>query len=659
MCGIAGVVHADGLRATAAVRAMTDAQAHRGPDGEGVVTLDVGPRTLALGHRRLAIVDPSPAAAQPMSNPDTGDVIVYNGMLYNYRALRDELASTGERFRSASDTEVILRAFARWGADCLARLSGMFAFAFYERRTRRLHLARDPLGIKPLYVAVAAETIVFASELQAIVASGLIERRIDRRALASAFAYGAVADPLTMIEGVVSLDAGSHLAIDLGAERLEGDRRLANRFFSFPVEPERAPVARVAADLHPILREVVASHMQSDVPIGIFLSRGIDSTAIACLASELRGGDVDTFTVGLADDPQIDEGPTAGRTARALGTRHHDLRIPEAEVQSLVAQAFACVDQPSVDGLNTFILSRALRDRSIKVALSGLGGDEMFGGYPTFREVPMLRRALSLASFVPAAARRRATSALLARRPPAQRQKEIELASTEPTIEDVYFRRRRLMSDAQMQTLGFTPDPRDRAFIPRESEPSRGVAQNDDWAAVRTLETRSYLGNTLLRDADVFGMANGLEIRVPLLGREIVETVFKYSRAAFGSRRRNKPWLVSAVGDRMPQEVRRMPKRGFVLPQSRWMRTSLRDEFEARVSLLAESGLVERDGPRSIWQSFLVDPQGASWSRAWMLGVVGNWLARRSAQESGNDGNERAPPHSVERDRRNGARSFE
>ena len=627
MCGIAGVVHADMRKAHGAVRAMNGAQAHRGPDDEGVATLEVGRRSLALGHRRLAILDLSPAGHQPMSNPDTGDVIVYNGELYNYRPLRAELEAAGVRFRTATDTEVILVAFARWGAACLKRFSGMYAFALFEKRSQRLHLARDPLGIKPLYIAPTADSIVFASELRAVMASDLVERRIDRRALASVLAYGAVAGPLTMFEGVCALDPGTHLAIDLGAERIDADRRRASRFFCLNVEARKAPVAHVAAELRPLLRAAVASHLQSDVPVGIFLSRGIDSTAIAALASELRGGDVDTFTVSLADDAEIDEGPAAARSARVLGTRHHDVRIGESEVRPLVARALASVDQPSVDGLNTYVISRAVRERGIVVALSGLGGDEMFGGYSTFRTVPALRRALSALAPVPSFVRQRIARAILSSRTSGRLQKGVELAGTPASLRSVYLRRRRLMSDAEMAALGFASESRDDDFIPEESDAARGLRAGDDWAAVRTLETRFYMGNMLLRDADVFGMAHGLEIRVPLLGQEVVDAALRYTRSAIDWRRGpNKPWLVAALGDRLPREVRGLPKRGFSLPQARWMRTSLREEFEARIDVMAKSGLVDPVGVEAVWQTFLREPESPTWSRAWMLAVVGAWL---------------------------------
>lgn len=629
MCGLAGVVHGDAHSARAAVRAMNASQTHRGPDDVGEASLIVGPRTLALGHRRLSILDLSPGGHQPMTNPETGDVIVYNGELYNYRPLRAELASLGDRFRTESDTEVVLNAFARWGAGALRRFSGMYAFGLYEVRTQRLHLARDPIGIKPLYIATSADAVVFASELRGILASGLVERRIDRRALASAFAYGSVVGPLTMIEGVRLIDPGMHLAIDLRAPRLDLDASRTLRFFSLPSRAARAPIAQVAESLRPVLRDSVASHLQSDVPVGVFLSRGIDSTAIAALASELRGGDVDTFTVSLADDAAMDEGPAAARTARALGTCHHDVRISEAEVRPLVAKALACVDQPSVDGLNTWVISRAVRERGIVVALSGLGGDEMFGGYSTFRDVPALRRALRLGARMPVSARRRAAAVLLATRSAAQRQKGIELASTAATVDDVYFRRRRLMSDAEMDALGFAENALDRAYVPRESEPRRDLPDDDDWAAVRVLESRFYMANTLLRDSDVFAMAHGLEIRVPLLGQGVVREALRWTRAAIELRRGpNKPWLAAAIGDRIPAEVAGAPKRGFSLPQARWMVGALREQFEWWIGALATSGVVDERGVRGAWEAFLREPAGPGWSRAWMLAVVGAWLDR-------------------------------
>ncbi len=627
MCGIAGVVHRSEATAVAAVQRMNDAQAHRGPDGEGLRVLRVAGQAVTLGHRRLAIQDLSPAGQQPMENPATGDVIVYNGELYNVAALRAELSDGA--LRSRSDTELLLKAFERWGIACLDRLSGMFAFALYAAREKKLYLARDPLGIKPLYWSVARDgALVFASELRAVVASGLVETRVDPFGLESVLAYGAVTGPRTMLEDVRLLDPGTWTAFD--PARLESPPRFV-RYWDPAVRPQvERSSERVASALRPALHEAVRNHLVGDVPVALFLSGGIDSSAIAALASEMRHGDIDTFTVRIAGDAAMDEAPIARRTAEALGTRHHDVTFAEGDALALATKWLESIDQPSVDGLNTYVIARAARERGIVVALSGLGGDEMFGGYSTFRTVPVLARAATLGRRLP----RGLVEALAARWSfgfETRAEKLADLLDVEPGIAAMCVSRRRLMSNEQMDSLGLGKR-RGALFLPPECVVQREGLGDSAWATIRDVETRFYMANMLLRDADVFGMAHGLEIRVPLLDRAVVEAALAFARPALTLRQKpSKPWLVAALDGRIPREVLAGGKRGFSLPQAQWMRGPLREVFESRIDAVATSGYVEPAGVRRVWERFLREPEGPAWSRAWLLGSLGEWFTRMSA----------------------------
>ncbi|MBV9124904.1 MAG: asparagine synthase (glutamine-hydrolyzing), partial [Planctomycetes bacterium] len=367
------------MRAEAGVRAMMAAQAHRGPDDAGLKTLTLADGSLVLGHRRLSILDLSPAGHQPMENPETGDWVVFNGEIYNYPELRADLEKLGARFRSRCDTEVILHAYAHWGPAAFDRLFGMFAIGLFVQQTRQLILARDPVGIKPLYYAWGPDSFVFASELRAIRASGLVDTTLDPRAVACLLAHGSVASPLTMWRGVRRLEPGVWAALDLRREESSRQRLDVVRYWDFP-EPNREPTPEMHEEIGDLLKCSVQSHLISDVPVGIFLSSGMDSTAVAALSSEGGAAEVDTFTVSLADDPRLDENPIAERSARAIGARHHAVYLAEPEVRRAVQDWLHCLDQPSVDGLNTYIISQAVRERGIVVALSGLGGDEVFGG---------------------------------------------------------------------------------------------------------------------------------------------------------------------------------------------------------------------------------------------------------------------------------------
>jgi len=630
MCGIAGVIHSDEAIGVAAVHRMNGAQSHRGPDDVGVCALRCGHHAIALGHRRLSIQDVSPAGHQPMQDGSTGNTIVYNGELYNVEEVRSELAALGVTFRSRSDTEVVLAAFARWGIESVERFCGMFAFALYAPRDEILYLARDPLGIKPLYLAETNDTIIFASELRAVVAAGFTDHRVDRVALASLLAYGAVVAPRTLLEGVRLVDPGTSVAFELSSMR----RRRVQEHWRFPHRVSReSREGQVVTALKATLSSAVASHLISDVPVGVFLSSGVDSTAVAVLAAEAREGDVDTFTVSLADDPSLDESAAARETARRIGCRHHDVPISDPEAVHLARSWFSSLDQPSVDGLNTFLISRAVRERGIVVALSGLGGDEMFGGYSTFREVPALRWALALGKPL-APARRRAIAARLARPLGGARAlKAGDLAASDGSILDLCLLRRRLFSDDEMRRFGFeAPEWRQRRYLPPELPVEQWLYEGDEWASIRQLETRLYMGNMLLRDSDVFGMAHALEIRVPLLDRRVVDAALDWSRAPrHFVKGPNKPWLRAALGARLPDHVRPLAKRGFSLPHARWMRGSLRDEVEAALDGLCVSGLVEASTVRGTWRNFLAADRDAGWSRAWLLSALASWKIQTSA----------------------------
>jgi asparagine synthase (glutamine-hydrolysing) len=396
---------------------------------------------------------------------------------------------------------------------------------------------------------------------------------------------------------------------------------------------------RVGHALLPRLREAVRSHLVSDVPVAVFLSGGMDSTAVAALAAEARGSHLDTFTVQLAEDAGLDEAPVAQRTAGTLGTKHHQVTIGESDALGLATKWLTSIDQPSLDGLNTYIISKAVREQGIVVALSGLGGDEMFGGYASFSEAPLVLRASRLARLLP----ERVSSTLVravANGAPFRADRLLDQLATTPSIVGVALWRRRLLPDATMEALGLG----DRAaqwFLPPECDPDLGAPRNSEWAAVRAVESRFYMSNVLLRDADVFGMAHGLEIRVPLLDRDVVDSALGYARPALGARRSpNKPWLVAALGDRIPADVVGRRKRGFSLPQARWMAGPLRDAFDARIAAVESSGVVEPRVVRKIWQRFLDEPQGTLWSRAWLLAVLGEWLSRHRVP---NKAAERAP----------------
>jgi asparagine synthase (glutamine-hydrolysing) len=631
MCGITGVFHRHQALAESGTRSMSAALAHRGPDDEGAETRRVPGGFLALGQRRLSILDLTPAGHQPMTNPSTGDGIVFNGEIYNFPALRRELAGAGACFGSRCDTEAILHAFARWGVDCFDRLHGMFALALYDRQRERLILARDPLGIKPLYYGLTDRAFAFASEVRALAASGLFDLDLDRRALAGFLAYGAVPQPLTLFREMRMLEPGTWIAVDLAHSAGRLSHSEPRRFWSFPAPQASTNYPDAVATVRTLLADAVRSHLLSDVPVAAFLSSGLDSTAIAALGADASDA-IHTFTVGLEGHPNLDEAPVARETARQLGVAHTTIELTPGDALAYTRRYFASLDQPTVDGINTFIIAGAVRDRGYKVALSGLGGDELFGGYASFRQIPRLARWLPWARAIPARLRGVGADLLFRARSSTQRQKARELATTAPTLPDLYFRRRRLFSDRDLADFGLRSKELglDTVFLPPESRPAEALTGLAPAAVIGVLETRFYLGNMLLRDCDVFGMAHGLEIRVPLLDRALLDYVYALPAQWRTPRgQQNKPLLADAMADRGRfAAIGRFPKRGFSLPQAAWMAGPLREDFEHHLGVLGDSGLLDPRTVQRVWRDFLADLNGPTWSRLWMLGGLGSWLAR-------------------------------
>jgi asparagine synthase (glutamine-hydrolysing) len=587
---------------------------------------------MGLGHRRLAILDLSANGHQPMVNPDTGDAIVYNGEIYNFNDLRHEMELRGIRFRSSSDTEVILRAYEVWGKDCLDRLRGMFAFGLWDQQEERLLLARDHLGIKPLYYSyVPGGPFIFASEVKALTASNLVPIEIDRRALAGYFAYGSVQSPLTVLRDVKVLDAATWMEIDATGS-LIGKRQ----YWRMPTPNRSAPASmhELEEETRRILSTVVRRHLISDVPVGVFLSSGLDSTTVAGLASEPGPVAARSFTVSFDEVPDHNEGTIARETSQRLGLDHCECPVSSETVLDWVVKALDVMDQPSMDGLNTFIISRAVREKGLIVALSGQGGDEMFGGYPSFREVPKLYRLLNRMKSIPPDLRVMLSHVATFTRNEAYRKKAADIARSGPNLLDLYFHRRRACSDSQMSLLGFKSDDLGltKNFQVPEADGTDYLVPGDPVASIGRLETQYYLGNTLLRDGDVFGMANSLEIRVPLLDRDLVEWVYSLpGDCILPEAAPNKYLLRRACSDLYSEKVINQQKRGFVVPLSRWINGPLAEVVADGVKSLENSGFVRKEGVSALLHDFRRNPESPVWSRVWSLVIFGHWLQNLSA----------------------------
>lgn len=602
MCGIAGVATGNAARARATTQRMCEQMVARGPDDGGVDVFPLREGTVALGSRRLAIIDPSAAGHQPMIDPATGNAIVFNGMIYNFRDLRRELASAGAEFASGSDTEVILRSYARWGVECVERLEGMFAFALLDVRSRSLVLARDRLGIKPLYYWRTDEHFAFASQVRALLASGLVRADLSVEGIASFLSTGAVREPLTAIEGVRALPAG-HMAT------FDGTGMLVERYWSPPRRVDAA-VDRSDAQQELLARldESVDRHLVADRPVGVFLSGGLDSSTLGALAA--RRGAVETIGVAF-EEAAYSEGSFSRLVANEIGSRHTEVVLTESELRSSLDAAFAAMDQPSFDGVNTYVVSRAAASAGLKVALSGLGADELFDGYGHLRRIQLLRRLAWLPR--PAARLGSSMAGVSGDRRATKIAQWLQEGVSGPDAAYRLIRQLYGTNDVSGLLPGWSAESAPDAST--SGDPSNDLA---------VAELEGYMRNVLLRDTDMMSMANSLEVRVPFLHDPFVDWALRLPRSVKGPR---KSLLVAALRPLLPRQVLERRKHGFLLPIGRWLHGALGDEVAERVASPPPSIGALIDGDAALRELRAFRAGRTSWLRPWSLYALCRWAA--------------------------------
>ena len=630
MCGIFGIVAHRQKIPDGVLERGTHSLAHRGPDDSGTILLRdtvPDPVEIGLGNRRLAILDLSPLAHQPMHDPETGNWIVYNGEIYNFRDIRAELERLGTTFVSNSDTEVLLKSYARWGQQCLTKFRGMFAFALWDAHRHRLFLARDPMGIKPLYYAHSASYFLFASEVRSLLGTGLLSRRVDPAGLTNFLTFGSAYDPLTLIEGVNALPPGHTLTWEGGKIRESAYWDLVGG----PSEDKDQVLA--AAELQQLIEQAVRSHLVSDVPVGVFLSGGIDSSALVSILS--RGGVTpSTFSI-VFREAEFSEAQHSRAVAAKFHTDHHEITVSQMDVLAAIPDALGAMDLPTMDGVNTYFVSREARRAGVKVALSGLGGDEIFAGYSSFRTVPRMERLSRFLKNVPGGVRRAAASAFSQVAPQNDQNRKLEsLVRDNGRVLHPYFLGRMLFTPGQRDRL--LRDPKPEVFEAADAclrERLRVSLSLDPINRVSYLESRCYMLNTLLRDADFMSMSQGLELRVPLIDHQLAKTVL----ALPGDWKVNgtpKKLLVEALEGSLPEEIVHRPKRGFTLPFEHWVRQELRSEVEPvlgekRIDNGPLGGLMNGREVQQIWKDFLAG--SVSWTRPWSLYVLQRWCELHAA----------------------------
>ena len=636
MCGIFGIVARDAAVPAGVLERGTQSLAHRGPDDSGTILLrdlSDGSTEIGLGNRRLAILDLSTLAHQPMHDAETGNWIVYNGEIYNFREVRSELERSGSRFVSHSDTEVLLKAYAHWGDGCLAKFRGMFAFALWDARQHRLFIARDPMGIKPLYYAQAGEFFLFASEVRALLGTGLIRPRMNRAGLLNYLTFGSAYDPLTLIEGVRALPAGCTLVWQKGKIQESAywdlvDAPCARSDVSSRAHNGSAPAAKIQK----LLEESVRMQLVSDVPVGVFLSGGIDSSALVSIVS--RGGvRPSTFSIVFRES-DYSEAEYSRAVANKFRTDNHEITVSQSDLLKAIPDALSAMDLPTMDGINTYFVSQQTRNAGVKVALSGLGGDEVFAGYSSFRTIPKWERVARAWGHVPGVARRGVASAFGAIVPPSDQNRKLTLLmrNGEGALHP-YFVSRMLFTPEQLNSLleCVGRDVYELAAAGQRDQLDRVIAL-DPINRVSYLESRCYMLNTLLRDADVMSMSQGLEVRVPLIDHELTKTVMRIP-GAVKMGRTPKKLLVDALEGSLPDEIVHRRKRGFTLPFEHWMRQELRPEIEPQLSAAKVSAgplgpVLNGKEVERIWNRFLAGT--VSWTRPWSLYVLQRWCELQS-----------------------------
>ncbi|QIR40482.1 asparagine synthase (glutamine-hydrolyzing) [Tolypothrix sp. PCC 7910] len=571
MCGIAGILTIDSHQKHLEhpIQQMQKSLYHRGPDDQGIYIANE--RQAALAHTRLSILDLSPAGHQPMSTPDGRYWIVFNGEIYNFQSLRSQLEAQGEHFMSRTDTEVILRLYQKLGKDCVNQLQGMFAFAIWDNQDKTCFIARDPLGIKPLYYWQSGGTLVFASELRAILASGLPNLCLNSQGLYGYFTSGTVPEPYTLIDGIYCLEAGHWLHWYAGRVSQHQYWQInftSDNSISLPEATEKVRHALINSIEH---------HFISDVPVGIFLSGGIDSSSIVALARQTQKSKLRTYSIAFAEK-EWNEGDIARDIAQNFETDHTEYKITSTIGKELFPQFLQRIDQPSIDGFNTFCVSQIAHQDGTKVVLSGLGGDELFGGYKTFQTVPqMVRWGKQLQKIQPITTSLGWGLASWGKSP--QLKRIGDFFQDQPTTQRAYHSFRGIFSHQEAWDLtqyylkDFSSKIIEGKMAHQSSQPTNFPSLEDE---VSFLELSCYMRNQLLRDSDIMSMAWGLELRVPLVDRVLLESIssIPYNlRLAAG-----KQLLIKSIPE-LPNWLLNRPKRGFFFPFQQWLEKDWHDYF--------------------------------------------------------------------------------
>ena len=617
MCGIAGVFGLDNISSSKEVAdGFCNSLNHRGPNAHG----SYFDQEVILSHVRLSIIDIDERSNQPFKSADNRFVLVFNGELYNYQEVKTEFKEYN--FITNSDTEVLLAAWIKWGVKCLDKFNGMFAFAVWDKQKEELFLCRDRLGIKPLYFFQGNRNFVFASEIRAMLNSGLVPRKLADENLGEYLKYQTVHAPRTLVKDVFLIPPGQYLKVSdqevLAVEYWSPESKTA--------EPISSNLNTTKKRISELLTSSVERRLLSDVPLGAFLSGGIDSSLLVGIIRERLNKKLDTFAITFSEK-EFSEAPYSRMVAKKFKTNHHEIELSPSEFKNSVPEALGAMDHPSGDGPNSFVVSHAVKKEGITVALSGLGGDELFAGYPYFTRFLDLKNKSYLLSF-PKYSRQILASFVRNYKKGIQGQKIAEtLLLPYFDVAHTYPINRRILGDREINRVLVKRNSKDSLFEDLKLRFKFGAKASSlpELSKVSIAEISTYMQNVLLRDSDQMSMANALEVRVPFLDHTLVEYVLKipdqFKYPSF-----SKSLLVNSFDGLLPNEIVHRPKMGFILPWEKWLKKDLRELCLTSLEYLENTAYFNDGKVKALYVRFLNEDIEITWSRIWHLVALGSWM---------------------------------
>lgn len=602
MCGILGIWHKTPNEES--FKKSLQAINHRGPDDEGIERLN---ENLLFGFKRLSIIDLSPNGHQPMKSIDGRYTIVFNGEIYNYQELRTILLTKGYQFRSTSDTEVLLYLFAEYGIEMLNKLRGMFAFAIYDKSNDEIYVARDRMGIKPVFYYSDGYTFAFCSELKGLFKYKLIDVEFNTLAVSAFLEFGSMPCPLTLYNNTYSLEPGHYLYY-------KNNQLSKVCYYSIEntINYQRS-YSQTIEELKQLLYDAVKMRLIADVPLGAFLSGGIDSSVVVALMRKANTSKIKTYSISFNEDA-FSEQQYSQLVAKHFDTEHKDIIITSSDVKNELYNILDIMDSPTIDGINTYFVSKVTREDGTIVSLSGLGGDELFGGYPSFTEVPRIITIGEKLSFVPKNISRYLSTLSINDK----YRKLFDYLANNKSVAAAYFTKRGLMIEPYInqlsnQKVSFDPS----SYLSTLHEAPSFTHLND---LISIYELRSYMHNQLLRDTDIMSMAHSLEVRVPLIDHQVVNYAFSIDPKY----KVGKQLLKDAFRGELPEIIFNRPKTGFLFPFPVWMRNELLPEIKQLFFL--RNIYFNQIQLENIWASYIKGKH--SWARVWAICVLNKFLEK-------------------------------